>query len=98
RFSRDWSSDVCSSDLEAGDRAVDQPRIDRLQRFVVEAVGRQAADLEVLQHHVALRRQFAYQALALGLGEVQSQRLLVAVGALERSEERRVVKESRAKV
>ncbi|MNE47022.1 hypothetical protein D3C80_1413980 [compost metagenome] len=66
---------------EAGDRAVDQPRIDLAQAGVVEAVGGQAADLEVLQQDVRLRHQLADQALALRAGEVDGQRLLVAVGA-----------------
>ena len=65
---------------ETGDRAIDQPRIDRLQAFVIQPVGGQPADLEVLQQHIALRHQLADDALALGPGEVDGQRLLVAVG------------------
>ncbi|MNZ89686.1 hypothetical protein D3C78_1086210 [compost metagenome] len=66
---------------EAGDRAVDQPRVDLFQTGVVEAVGGQAADLEILQQDVRLQGQLADDALALLAGEVDGQRLLVAVGA-----------------
>ena len=58
---------------EAGDGAVDQSRVDRFQRLVVEAISRQATDLEVFQNHVALGRQFTDQTLALGLGKVEGQ-------------------------
>ncbi len=65
---------------EAGDRTVDQLRVDLLQRFIVEAIGLEPADLEVLQQDVGLGRQFANDALAFRLGEVHRHRLLVAVG------------------
>src|SRR5690606_13722365 len=58
-------------------------RVEGLQRFVVEAVGRQPPHLEVLQQHIALRHQLTDETLPFGLGEVQGQGLLVAVGTLE---------------
>ncbi|MNR04670.1 hypothetical protein D3C85_1206500 [compost metagenome] len=65
---------------KAGDRAIDQARVDRLQAFIVQPIGSQATNLEVLDQHIRLRCQLAHQALALGLGEVDGQRTLVAVG------------------
>ena len=66
---------------EAGDRAVDQARIDSEQRGVVEAVLGEAADLEVLDHHVAAFGEFAHQRLSCGAGEIDGNRFLVAVRA-----------------
>ena len=51
---------------EARHRAIDEIGLDVLERRVVEAVLLQLADLVVLQHHVALRRQFADDPLAFG--------------------------------
>src|SRR5262249_53669348 len=44
---------------EAGDRTVDQPRVQRVEALPVEAVLLQSADLEVLDQDVGLRRQAA---------------------------------------
>jgi hypothetical protein len=61
---------------EAGDRAVDERGLSA-QAGVVEAVGLEAADLEVLQHHVGPRRQFAHDGLAFGrVMSTVSERLL----------------------
>ncbi|MNN09333.1 hypothetical protein D3C81_1222110 [compost metagenome] len=68
---------------ETGDRAVDQLRIDLLQRRIVEAIRLKSADLEVFQHDVGFCRQFADDALAFRLGEVDGDGLLVAVGRKE---------------
>ncbi|MNJ55914.1 hypothetical protein D3C77_514340 [compost metagenome] len=65
---------------EAGNRAIDKARVDCLQAFIVQAVGSQAAYLEVLDDHIGLRRQLAHQALAFRLSEVDGHRALVAVG------------------
>ncbi|MOA61558.1 hypothetical protein D3C78_1867360 [compost metagenome] len=56
---------------EAGDGAIDQLGIDRRQPGVVEAVLLQPAGLEVLDHHVAGRRQTAHGLGALRRGDVQ---------------------------
>jgi hypothetical protein len=66
---------------KAGDRAVDQARIDRLQALVVQAVLLQRPGLEVLQHDVGLGGQAADDLLPLGGGEIGGHRALVAVGA-----------------
>ena len=68
---------------EAGDGAVDQPRVDRRQAGVVEAVLLQPADLEVLDHHVAVGGEAAHGGGPLGRGDVQRHGLLAAVGAQE---------------
>ena len=66
---------------ETGDRAVNDARIDGLERGVVQAVARHVADLEVLDKHIAVQRQFANQGLAGRLRNVTGHRALVAVGA-----------------
>ncbi|MNZ46260.1 hypothetical protein D3C78_639380 [compost metagenome] len=63
-----------------GDRAIDQVRIDRLHRFIVQAIGRQTTNLEVFDQDVRLRRQLTHQLLPFGASEVDGDRLLVAVG------------------
>ena len=44
---------------EPRDRAIDEPRIERRDARVVEAVFREAADLVVLDQHVGLPRKVA---------------------------------------
>ena len=68
---------------EAGDRAVDQPRVQRAQAGIVEPVLGQRADLVVLDHDVALLGQRADQRLAFGRGQVAGDRFLAAVGRQE---------------
>ena len=68
---------------ETGDRAIHEARIDDLQRCVVEAVAREPALLEVLQHDVALAGQIAQQLPAVRLRHVYRDRTLVAVRAQE---------------
>src|SRR5206468_8113055 len=51
---------------EPGDRAVDDARIDSPQILVGEPVFCEAADLVVLEQHVALRRELARDTLAFG--------------------------------
>lgn len=65
---------------EAGDGAIDQRRVHRLQGGVVEAVLLQPADLEVLDHHVAVGGELTYQLLPLGLREVDGDGPLAAIG------------------
>src|SRR5437899_298386 len=64
---------------EPGDRAVDDARIDSPQIGVSETVFCEAADLVVLEQHVALRGERARDALAVGLRDVERHRLLAAV-------------------
>ena len=68
---------------EAGDRAVDQPRVDRAQALVVEPVAREPAPLVVLQQDVGGRHQPPDELLPPCRGEVESDRFLAAVGAVE---------------
>ncbi len=67
----------------AGDRAVHQPGIELGQLFVAQAQLFRTADLEVLDHHVAARGQLAGQLQARFALQVQRDRALVAVGAVE---------------
>ena len=68
---------------ESGDRAVDEPRIERGEPAIVEPVPLEGTDLVVLHHHVGLRREPADDLLSLGTREVERDRLLPAVGADE---------------
>ena len=68
---------------EAGHRAVDQPRISRRETCIVETELLQAADLEILDQHVRARRELLDDALALGGLEIELDRTLAAVGAME---------------
>ena len=65
---------------EAGDGAIHQPRIDGLQAVVVQSVLLQATQLEVLQHHVGLRRQPTHDVLTFRLGDIDGDGSLVPVG------------------
>jgi hypothetical protein len=66
---------------EAGDRAVDQARVEREQRGRVEAVAGHVADLEVLDQDIRAHRHRPHQRRAFGRGQVDRDRALVAVGA-----------------
>src|SRR3546814_14452744 len=76
--SRDWSSDVCSSDL-AGDRAVDQLRIERRQRVVTKAETIHHARPVVLDDDVAFRRQIAREHDAGFALEIDDDAFLAAI-------------------
>ncbi len=65
---------------ETCDRAIDQPRVLRPQRRLVEPIGGQPADLEVLDQHVALGGERLDQALPLRTREIDRHRPLVAIG------------------
>jgi len=66
---------------ETGHRAIDDAGIDRLDRFVIQPVALEIADLVILHHHVAGLCELADDVLALGRGDIDGDRLLVAVGA-----------------
>ena len=72
-----------SGPVVAGDRAVDQVVAFLLQLLVAEAQFLRAAELEVLDHDVALRGEFARDPLAFGGLQVEAHRALVAVDAVE---------------
>ncbi len=65
---------------KAGDRAIDQTRVDGLQAFVVQAVFLQAAYFEVFHQDIALQGEFPHQLGTARRGNVQRHRHLVAVG------------------
>src|SRR5205823_12649465 len=66
---------------EAGHRAIDNAGIDRLDRFVIELVALEVADLVILYHHVAGSCEFADDLLAFASCDIDGHRLLVAIGA-----------------
>src|SRR5439155_14057464 len=90
RWPRDWSSDVCSSDLAA---------------TTVAAAGSIQADQVAFQDHAA-RLGRAFTELQQAIDAAESQRAITAAqarelralfGYAERSEERRVGKEGKAR-
>ena len=68
---------------EAGDRAVEEPRVQRAQRCGVEAVLRERADAKILEQHVALRREAANDVLPFPCRMVYGDGLLAAVAGEE---------------
>ena len=68
---------------EAGDGAVNQPRVERFEAVVVQPVMRQAADLEVFHQDVAAQRHLPNQRLAFGFGHVDGDGAFVAVAGGE---------------
>ena len=67
---------------EAGDRAIDEARIDLLQAAIVEPVFPEAAELEVLDHHVRGRDQPAHGLGAFGRGEVNGDGAFAAIAGM----------------
>ena len=63
---------------EAGDPHHDQPRVVGRQALVVQAPALHGAGAEVFDQHVGLGCQAPQQVLALGLAQIEGQRLLVA--------------------
>src|SRR5262249_49797918 len=66
---------------EAGDGAVDQSGIERLEVVIAQPETLERADLEILQHDVGARRQRPHDLLALGLVELDGDRTLAAIDA-----------------
>src|SRR5690606_40119234 len=94
RFSRDWSSDVCSSDLRVsiGRALLSQPRV-LLMDEPLSALDRMAKD-EVLPYFEALHANLKIPILLVTHDMSELERLADHV-VLMRSEERRVGKECR---
>jgi len=65
---------------ETGNRAVDQTRIDCLERVVVETTALQVSNLEVLKQNVGFCREIGDQFLALYARQIDGDRGFVAVG------------------
>src|SRR5690606_40795782 len=85
RFSRDWSSDVCSSDL------VDAKYQDALSRLDAALTRLQADEVVIAQKAAQVLDQLPAQLATALAGEASSVRNAVIEAA--RSEERRVGKE-----
>ena len=68
---------------EAGDRAINQPRIFRREALVVEAELGEPADLEILQQDVGTRGELAHDAAAFVAFKIQLDRPLAAVGRMK---------------
>src|SRR5258708_31200704 len=64
---------------EAGQRAVDEPRIDLPQSVLAEAVARQVAVLVVLDQHIEAGRKRTDQRLSFGRRDVHRDRFLAAI-------------------
>ena len=68
---------------EARQRAIDQRGVFRRQAFVIETVFGEASGLEILHHHMGAPRQPFHQCRAFGIGEIDGDGFLVAVGGKE---------------
>src|SRR5206468_6917607 len=90
RSDRDWSSDVCSSDLEDFDLIIDAvPRLEeRIRGWEAAETGRRFADLVILVTGDGARRA-EFERRFAGL---KARRVQLRARWLERSEERRVGK------
>jgi len=66
---------------KAGHRAIDDAGVDRLDRFVIEPVALEIADLVVLHHDIAGFCQLADDVLALRRGDIYRYRFLASIGA-----------------
>ena len=67
---------------EAGDRAINQPRIDRRERTVADAEFVHHAGAKIFHHHVGLCRELFDDRDRFWLREVERQAALVAVDRL----------------
>src|SRR5207237_8683134 len=77
---------------EAGDGAVDEPRVQAGERLVAEAEALHGAGAEVLEQHVALADQLFQDGPALGRFQIEREALLVAI---DRQEVRRFAADER---
>ena len=68
---------------EAGDRAIDQARVERGERGIVQPVFRKAPDLEILDHHIGVGHQATDGFLAPGRAEIDGDRFLAPVGGMK---------------
>src|SRR3546814_12935901 len=99
----DWISDVCSSDLpvwplvaKGATPCVDDVGVCRADMLQVDLQLLPLVRQVVCEEHVAASRQFVDQLLALGLGHIDADAALAAIGVFHlpvRSDARRVGKE-----
>ena len=68
---------------EAGDRAIDQARVERLQARIVEPVFGEAAGLEILDHDIGLGGHAPDDLAPLGTLEIERERALAAIAGME---------------
>ena len=68
---------------EAGDRTVDEPRVEVFQAAVIQPVFGKAADLEVFDQDVGVSDQGADFLLPLGRAEIGGDRGFAAIGRIE---------------
>src|SRR5258708_2163243 len=68
---------------ETGDGTVDETRTGRREARIVEPEFLQAADLEVLDQHIGLRRKLTHDAFAVLALEIAFDRALATVGRVE---------------
>jgi hypothetical protein len=68
---------------KTGDGAIDQPRVDGFETVVVQPILLEAADLEVLHHHIGLCSHFAQQGLPFWVRHVDGDAALIAVASGE---------------
>src|SRR5207245_3614767 len=96
RCYRDWSSDVCSSDLSSGDAIHQQWNTVAagIARSRAARAGRQAAFEAAAQAHT---RYAVGNVTQLDLLQAQRDAFIADVNRIQRSEERRVGKESRSR-
>ena len=67
----------------AGDRAVDEFRVDLLQAVIIQAIAFEAPDLEVFKDDIRLCDQFSDQVLPFGMRDIDRKGLLVSIGGQE---------------
>src|SRR5690606_39924562 len=92
RFSRDWSSDVCSSDLLGGDCWKSELLRDPAEE---DALAHDVADLLMFEKLCSDRRLKAHRRIRLRVSAITSS---IARSSSFRSEERRVGKAWRGRV
>ena len=65
---------------EAGDRTIDQPRLDCPHGRVIQPIFRQSPNFEILHQDVAFFRQFADRCSTLWVSDIHRDRTFVAIG------------------
>jgi len=66
-----------------GDRTVDEFGVDTLQAFIVQAIALEATRFEVFKNDIRFCDQLSDQFLPFGMGDIDCEGLLVAIGGQE---------------